>query len=73
MTFDLEDIPVASATLDLLAGGDLGFSGEVLAIYVNGVLQGSCGAFGPDCNVPLAQCLGTLDVTEEARTGRVVV
>lgn len=78
LTFDLHD-QIDSASLSLVVGGDLDNNAfdddfdELLEIFVNGVSVGECGFFDVACNDPLLPCLGTIDVTEAARTGQVVV
>mmetsp|Transcript_26443 Transcript_26443/g.105828 ORF Transcript_26443/g.105828 Transcript_26443/m.105828 type:complete len:792 (-) Transcript_26443:188-2563(-) len=57
---------LASASLSLAVGGDLGDSYESLTVSVNGEVVGDCGDFGSDCNVPLEACLSTIDVTDVA-------
>lgn len=69
-TFDVSDRDyVASATLSLAVGGDLGDSWESVTIMINDKVIGTCDDFSSDCS--LEPCLSTLDVTEEAATGRI--
>jgi len=74
LTGDVALADASSANLSVAVGGDLGLSNELVTILVNGGYVAVCGAFGGDCNDPLASCVSNLDVSDDAAlTGSVIV
>ena len=59
------ELVISSASVSIVAGGDLGSSSEFLSITIGGDRVGTCGEFGDDCNDPLQACLANIDVLDE--------